>query len=205
MRSSSWWNIFFLLHIPTPAAVKREISCLASSKLIPAFFCLCKGLVDFLRTHSHSAVYATSMCPAVAEQIIRAMKCLMGLDGTTQGKPSSFLLLLQLLPEHLSGYRYCLHKQNLIQEQRSIAMAVQKKSFLLSNKYLNHHTSGCCWPWGFFYVHPHAAGMEIFWSSSCELSAQPALHQQLEINGFLLEYMVWLCCRGFIRIPSSVG
>ncbi|XP_064302833.1 serine palmitoyltransferase 3 isoform X1 [Phalacrocorax carbo] len=44
-----------------------------------------KDLVDFLRTHSHSAVYATSMCPPVAEQIIRAMKCLMGLDGTTQG------------------------------------------------------------------------------------------------------------------------
>lgn len=57
--------------------------------------------MDFLRTHSHSAVYATSMCPAVAEQIIRAMKCLMGLDGTTQGKPPSLTSLIQLLPEHL--------------------------------------------------------------------------------------------------------
>lgn len=71
------------------AVVKREICYLGTSKLIHTLFCLCKDLVDFLRTHSHSAVYATSMCPPVAEQIIRAMKCLMGLDGTTQGKPPS--------------------------------------------------------------------------------------------------------------------
>lgn len=79
---------------------EREICCLASSQLIHALFCLCKDLVDFLRTHSHSAVYATSMCPPVAEQIIRAMKCLMGLDGTTQGKPLLELPLFQMLREH---------------------------------------------------------------------------------------------------------
>ncbi|MBN3292122.1 SPTC3 palmitoyltransferase, partial [Polypterus senegalus] len=44
-----------------------------------------KELVDFLRLHSHSAVYATSMSPPVAEQILRSMKCIMGLDGTTIG------------------------------------------------------------------------------------------------------------------------
>ncbi|KAI1894686.1 hypothetical protein AGOR_G00118310, partial [Albula goreensis] len=44
-----------------------------------------KELVDFLRTYSHSAVYASAMSPPVVEQIIRAMKCIMGLDGTTVG------------------------------------------------------------------------------------------------------------------------
>ncbi|XP_036273967.1 serine palmitoyltransferase 3 isoform X2 [Pipistrellus kuhlii] len=44
-----------------------------------------KDLVDYLRVHSHSAVYATSMSPPIAEQIIRSMKFIMGLDGTTQG------------------------------------------------------------------------------------------------------------------------
>lgn len=44
-----------------------------------------KDLVDYLRTHSHSAAYATSMSPPIAEQIIRVMKLIMGLDGTTKG------------------------------------------------------------------------------------------------------------------------
>ncbi|XP_044516655.1 serine palmitoyltransferase 3 [Gracilinanus agilis] len=44
-----------------------------------------KDLVDYLRVHSHSAVYAASMSPPIAEQIIRSMKTLMGLDGTTNG------------------------------------------------------------------------------------------------------------------------
>ncbi|XP_015268589.1 PREDICTED: serine palmitoyltransferase 3-like, partial [Gekko japonicus] len=47
-----------------------------------------KELVDYIRTHSHSATYATAICPPVAEQIIRAMKSVMGLDGTTQGRTS---------------------------------------------------------------------------------------------------------------------
>lgn len=47
---------------------------------------LLKDLVDYLRVHSHSAVYATSMSPPIAEQIIRSMKFIMGLDGTTEGK-----------------------------------------------------------------------------------------------------------------------
>ncbi|XP_069464435.1 serine palmitoyltransferase 3-like [Ambystoma mexicanum] len=44
-----------------------------------------KALVDFLRTHSHSAVYASSMSLPIAEQITRVMKCIMGLDGTMLG------------------------------------------------------------------------------------------------------------------------
>lgn len=43
-------------------------------------------LIDYLRTHSHSAVYATSLSPPVVEQIITSMKCIMGQDGTTLGK-----------------------------------------------------------------------------------------------------------------------
>ncbi|GCB60507.1 hypothetical protein scyTo_0006879 [Scyliorhinus torazame] len=44
-----------------------------------------KELVDYLRGYSHSAVYAASMPPPIAEQIIRSLKCIMGLDGTTIG------------------------------------------------------------------------------------------------------------------------
>ncbi|XP_064006707.1 serine palmitoyltransferase 2 isoform X5 [Pogoniulus pusillus] len=44
-----------------------------------------KELIDYLRTYSHSAVYATSLSPPVVEQIITSMKCIMGEDGTTVG------------------------------------------------------------------------------------------------------------------------
>ncbi|MEQ2201783.1 hypothetical protein XENOCAPTIV_018034, partial [Xenoophorus captivus] len=44
-----------------------------------------RELIDYLRCHSHSAVYATSMSPPVVEQIITSMKCIMGEDGTTIG------------------------------------------------------------------------------------------------------------------------
>ncbi|XP_030125081.4 serine palmitoyltransferase 3 isoform X1 [Taeniopygia guttata] len=68
-----------------------------------------KDLVDFLRTHSHSAVYATSMCPPVAEQIIRAMRCLMGLDGTTQG-----LQRVRQLEKNTRYFRRKLHEMGFI-------------------------------------------------------------------------------------------
>ncbi|XP_010781832.1 serine palmitoyltransferase 3 [Notothenia coriiceps] len=42
-------------------------------------------LVDYLRCQSHSAVYATSLSPPVTEQILRAMKCIMGNNGSTEG------------------------------------------------------------------------------------------------------------------------
>ncbi|XP_045566200.1 serine palmitoyltransferase 3 [Salmo salar] len=45
-----------------------------------------KELVDYLRSHSHSAVYASAISPPITEQILRAMKCIMGLDGTTVGQ-----------------------------------------------------------------------------------------------------------------------
>uniref|UniRef100_A0A8C2ZAQ0 serine C-palmitoyltransferase n=1 Tax=Cyclopterus lumpus TaxID=8103 RepID=A0A8C2ZAQ0_CYCLU len=44
-----------------------------------------RELIEYLRSHSHSAVYATSMSPPVVEQIITSMKCIMGEDGTTIG------------------------------------------------------------------------------------------------------------------------
>uniref|UniRef100_A0A673ZRI0 serine C-palmitoyltransferase n=1 Tax=Salmo trutta TaxID=8032 RepID=A0A673ZRI0_SALTR len=45
-----------------------------------------KELMEYLRSHSHSAVYAASMSPPVVEQIIASMKCIMGEDGTTLGR-----------------------------------------------------------------------------------------------------------------------
>eukprot|EP00064_Thunnus_orientalis_P011242 superscaffoldBa00001605_g11272 len=44
-----------------------------------------KELIDYLRRHSHSALYATSMSSPVAQQIITSMKIIMGEDGTTLG------------------------------------------------------------------------------------------------------------------------
>ncbi|XP_077342035.1 serine palmitoyltransferase 3-like [Lithobates pipiens] len=44
-----------------------------------------RELVEYLRTHSHSALYAASLSPPVTEQIIRVMKCFMGRDGTQTG------------------------------------------------------------------------------------------------------------------------
>ncbi|XP_062981939.1 serine palmitoyltransferase 3 [Elgaria multicarinata webbii] len=68
-----------------------------------------KELVDYLRVHSHSATYATSMCPPVTEQIIRAMKCVMGLDGTTQG-----LQRVRQLAENTRYFRRRLHELGFI-------------------------------------------------------------------------------------------
>ncbi|CAB1335589.1 unnamed protein product [Coregonus sp. 'balchen'] len=43
-------------------------------------------LIEYLRSHSHSAVYAASMSSPVVEQIITSMKCIMGEDGTAIGE-----------------------------------------------------------------------------------------------------------------------
>uniref|UniRef100_A0A8C2XG99 serine C-palmitoyltransferase n=1 Tax=Cyclopterus lumpus TaxID=8103 RepID=A0A8C2XG99_CYCLU len=48
-----------------------------------------KELIDYLRCHSHSALYAISMSPPVAQQIISSMKSIMGEDGTTLGRQLS--------------------------------------------------------------------------------------------------------------------
>lgn len=43
-------------------------------------------LVAYLRTCSHSAVYATALSPPITEQILRALKCIMGKDGSAEGE-----------------------------------------------------------------------------------------------------------------------
>lgn len=58
---------------------------------------LLKELIDYLRNHSHSALYATSMSPPVAQQIITSMKTIMGEDGTTLGK--SILSLVEKITQ----------------------------------------------------------------------------------------------------------
>ncbi|XP_015218668.1 serine palmitoyltransferase 3 isoform X2 [Lepisosteus oculatus] len=68
-----------------------------------------KDLVDYLRTHSHSSVYASAMSPPVAKQIIRAMKCIMGLDGTTVG-----IQRVQQLAENTRYFRKKLHEMGFI-------------------------------------------------------------------------------------------
>ncbi|XP_075452166.1 serine palmitoyltransferase 3 isoform X2 [Ascaphus truei] len=68
-----------------------------------------KELVDFLRTHSHSAVYATSMSPPVTEQIMKVMKCIMGLDGTSIGRER-----VRQLAENTRYFRERLHDMGFI-------------------------------------------------------------------------------------------
>lgn len=182
MQSSSWWNVLFLLHIPTPAVVKREICCLASSRLIHALFCLCKGLVDFLRTHSHSAVYATSMCPPVAEQIIRAMKCLMGLDGTTQGKQAFLSFLPSSFPPFPPSF-ISAATQSISLSSGTRKTSCSSKEVLQCNRQCKRNPFYCkintqiiillsAVDLGVFYhAHPHAAGMERFWGSACVVAS----------------------------------
>ncbi|XP_063104757.1 serine palmitoyltransferase 3 [Cavia porcellus] len=68
-----------------------------------------KDLVDYLRINSHSAVYAASMSPTVVEQIIRSLKLLMGLDGTTEG-----LQRIQQLSKNIKYFRDRLKKMGFI-------------------------------------------------------------------------------------------
>ncbi|XP_075060060.1 serine palmitoyltransferase 3-like isoform X2 [Mixophyes fleayi] len=68
-----------------------------------------RDLVNYLRTHSHSALYAASMPPSVAEQIIRVMKCIMGHDGTLTG-----LKRVHQLAENTRYFRQRLRDLNLI-------------------------------------------------------------------------------------------
>ncbi|ELW69961.1 serine palmitoyltransferase 3 isoform X1 [Tupaia chinensis] len=68
-----------------------------------------KDVVDYLRAHSHSAVYATSMSPPIAEHIIRGMKLIMGLDGTTQGQQR-----IQQLAKNTRYFRQKLNEMGFI-------------------------------------------------------------------------------------------
>ncbi|KAM9249606.1 serine palmitoyltransferase 3 [Dugong dugon] len=68
-----------------------------------------KDLVDYLRVNSHSSVYATSMSPPISEQIIRSIKVLMGMDGTTQG-----LQRVQQLAKNTRYFRQRLREMGFI-------------------------------------------------------------------------------------------
>ncbi|CAI5764318.1 serine palmitoyltransferase 2 [Podarcis lilfordi] len=68
-----------------------------------------KELIDYLRVHSHSAVYATSLSPPVIEQIIASVKCIMGEDGTTLGKQR-----IQQLAENIRYFRRRLKEMGFI-------------------------------------------------------------------------------------------
>jgi len=58
-----------------------------------------KKLIDYLRIHSHSACYASSMPSCVIQQILSSMTIIMGRDGTDEGErriaPGVELSLLQ--------------------------------------------------------------------------------------------------------------
>ncbi|XP_017331697.1 serine palmitoyltransferase 2 [Ictalurus punctatus] len=68
-----------------------------------------KELIDYLRSQSHSAVYATSMSLPVVEQIITSMKCIMGEDGTTIGRDR-----IQQLAENTNYFRRRLREMGFI-------------------------------------------------------------------------------------------
>ncbi|XP_073528317.1 serine palmitoyltransferase 3-like isoform X1 [Phyllobates terribilis] len=68
-----------------------------------------RDLVDHLRNYSHSAFYAASMSPPIAEQIIKVIKCIMGRDGTRTGQQR-----VNQLAENTRYFRQKLHDMNLI-------------------------------------------------------------------------------------------
>ncbi|XP_053701950.1 serine palmitoyltransferase 2-like [Synchiropus splendidus] len=66
-------------------------------------------LVNYLRSRSHSAAYATSMSPPVAEQIMTAMRCITGEDGTTIGRDR-----LRRLAENATYFRRKLREKGFV-------------------------------------------------------------------------------------------
>nr|XP_004661509.3 serine palmitoyltransferase 3 isoform X1 [Jaculus jaculus] len=68
-----------------------------------------KELVDYIRVHSHSAVYSASMSPPVAQQIIRSIKILMGEDGNNEGAQK-----IQQLAENIKYFRQKLIEMGFI-------------------------------------------------------------------------------------------
>nr|DBA27093.1 TPA: hypothetical protein GDO54_011272 [Pyxicephalus adspersus] len=68
-----------------------------------------KELVQYLRNHSQSAVYATCMSPSVTEQILRVIKCLMARDGTVLGQKR-----VNQLAYNTRYFRQRLHEMNVI-------------------------------------------------------------------------------------------
>ncbi|KAF7997601.1 hypothetical protein HCN44_006172 [Aphidius gifuensis] len=45
-----------------------------------------KKLINYLRVYSHAHVYAVSISPPIAQQVITSMKIIMGRDGTNNGR-----------------------------------------------------------------------------------------------------------------------
>ncbi|XP_057315311.1 serine palmitoyltransferase 2-like [Hydractinia symbiolongicarpus] len=45
-----------------------------------------KHIVDHIRANSYSSAYSATMSPPVMQQIISSMKCILGQDGTNEGK-----------------------------------------------------------------------------------------------------------------------
>ncbi|XP_034352446.1 serine palmitoyltransferase 3 [Arvicanthis niloticus] len=59
-----------------------------------------KETVDYLRIQSHSAIYATSMSPVIAAQIITSLKIIMGVEGNFGG-----IQRIQQLRENIKYFR----------------------------------------------------------------------------------------------------
>ncbi|XP_031728684.1 serine palmitoyltransferase 2b [Anarrhichthys ocellatus] len=68
-----------------------------------------KELIDYLRCYSHSSLYATSISPPVAQQIITSMKIIMGVGGTTLGADR-----LRQLSENTTYFRRKLREMGFI-------------------------------------------------------------------------------------------
>ncbi|KAL1785920.1 serine palmitoyltransferase 3 [Sigmodon hispidus] len=68
-----------------------------------------KELVDYVRTHSHSATYATSMSPIIASQIIRSLKIIIGEDGDLAGPER-----IQQLTKNIKYFRQRLKEMGFI-------------------------------------------------------------------------------------------
>jgi len=68
-----------------------------------------RKLIDYIRLHSHSTCYATSMPAPVAQQVIAATRQISGLDGTNKGQQR-----ISQLAWNSRYFRHCLHKRGFI-------------------------------------------------------------------------------------------
>ena len=60
-------------------------------------------LINYLRSHSHAAVYSPTMPPPVAQQIITSMSIIMGRDGTGEG---TYRVLLRITARYTISLGY---------------------------------------------------------------------------------------------------
>ncbi|XP_045620042.2 serine palmitoyltransferase 2 isoform X1 [Procambarus clarkii] len=68
-----------------------------------------KDLINYLRVTSHAQVYASSMPPPVAQQIITSMTIIMGKDGTSEGRRR-----IQQLSRNVKYFRQRLRQMGFI-------------------------------------------------------------------------------------------